>query len=49
MRKTPLQPGLSAMLEVGIMFLPAIPAYVWMWPNVKNTDAFTLDLPSISP
>lgn len=24
------------MLEVGGMFLPAIPAYLWMWPNLKG-------------
>jgi membrane protease YdiL (CAAX protease family) len=27
-----LPPGLSALLEVGVMFLPAIPAYLWVWP-----------------
>lgn len=24
------------LLEVGIMFLPAIPAYLWVWPNVEG-------------
>ncbi len=26
----------SALLEVGLLFLPAIPAYLWMWPNVQG-------------
>ena len=30
-------PSLSALLEVGILFLPAIPAYLWMWPNLGGT------------
>jgi membrane protease YdiL (CAAX protease family) len=34
-----LAPGPSALLEVGIMFLPAIPAYIWLWPNVQGTSA----------
>ena len=29
-------PSLSALLEVGIMFLPAIPAYIWIWSNVEG-------------
>lgn len=29
--------GISALIEVGIMFLPAIPAYLWIWPNVTGT------------
>ena len=29
--------GLSALVEVGILFLPAIPAYIWIWPNVQGT------------
>jgi membrane protease YdiL (CAAX protease family) len=31
--------GLSALLEVGLMFLPAIPAYLWLWPNVEGMQA----------
>ncbi len=26
---------LSALIEIGIMFLPAIPAYLWVWPNLS--------------
>ncbi len=33
----PIHPSLSALLEVGLLFLPAIPAYIWFWPNM--TDA----------
>ncbi|MGE5224691.1 MAG: lysostaphin resistance A-like protein [Omnitrophica WOR_2 bacterium] len=29
-------PGFSALLEVGVMFLPAIPAYLWVWPNLSG-------------
>jgi membrane protease YdiL (CAAX protease family) len=28
--------GLSALIEIGIMFLPAIPAYIWVWPKVSG-------------
>ncbi len=30
--------GLQALIEVGILFLPGIPAYIWLWPNVEGTD-----------
>jgi membrane protease YdiL (CAAX protease family) len=35
-------PYLSALLELGILFLPAIPAYLWVWPNLTGvyTDVF---------
>jgi membrane protease YdiL (CAAX protease family) len=32
-----LSPAQSALLEVGILFLPAIPAYLWLWPNVEGS------------
>jgi membrane protease YdiL (CAAX protease family) len=35
--KERLHPSLVGLLEVGIMFLPAIPAYLWVWPNVSGT------------
>ncbi|HVN55458.1 MAG TPA: CPBP family intramembrane glutamic endopeptidase [Anaerolineaceae bacterium] len=38
--KNQLPPGLSALLEVVVMFLPAIPAYIWLWPNVHGTSAW---------
>lgn len=28
----------SALLEIGILFLPAIPAYLWMWPNLRGAQ-----------
>jgi membrane protease YdiL (CAAX protease family) len=28
----------SAFLELGLLFLPAIPAYLWLWPNVSGTQ-----------
>jgi len=31
-----LHPSLVGLLEVGILFLPAIPAYLWVWPNVRG-------------
>ena len=30
--------GVQALVEVGLLFLPGIPAYLWIWPNVENTD-----------
>jgi membrane protease YdiL (CAAX protease family) len=33
-----MHPGLSALLEVGVMCLPAIPAYLWVWPNLHGTS-----------
>ena len=30
--------GAQALVEVGLLFLPGIPAYLWIWPNVENTD-----------
>lgn len=38
--KSRLHPGLSAILEVVVMFLPAIPAYLWLWPNVAGTSSW---------
>src|SRR3974377_1615097 len=32
--------GVQALIEVGILFLSGIPAYIWLWPNVDNTDWF---------
>ncbi|MBN2550385.1 MAG: hypothetical protein JXB15_14575 [Anaerolineales bacterium] len=34
-----LHPGLRTLLEVGVMFLPAIPAYLWVWPNMEGSSA----------
>ncbi len=34
MRK--LRPEISALLETGLLFLPAIPALVWLWPNLPG-------------
>ncbi len=31
-------PSLSALLEVGILFLPAVPAFLWMWPNLQGVQ-----------
>jgi membrane protease YdiL (CAAX protease family) len=35
--KTRLHPNLAALVEVLIMFLPGIPAYLWLWPKVDGT------------
>ncbi len=29
--------GVQTLIEVGVLFLPGIPAYLWLWPNVENT------------
>jgi len=32
--------GVQALIEAGILFLAAIPAYLWLWPNLENTGWF---------
>lgn len=39
-----LTPAQSALLEVGILFLPAIPAYIWLWPNISDAQARTANI-----
>jgi membrane protease YdiL (CAAX protease family) len=29
--------SLTALVELGLLFLPAIPAYIWLWPNISGT------------
>jgi membrane protease YdiL (CAAX protease family) len=29
-----LSPGAMALLQTAILFLPSIPAYLWVWPNI---------------
>jgi membrane protease YdiL (CAAX protease family) len=41
--KNKFHPGFSALLEVVVMFLPAIPAYIWLWPNVEGTSAWVAE------
>lgn len=31
-----LHPGAAALIEVGFLFLPALPAYLWFWPNASG-------------
>ena len=31
-------PGVPALIEVGILFLSAIPAYIWLWSAVRGTE-----------
>lgn len=33
----PLSKSESALIEIGLMFLPGIPAYFWLWPRVTDT------------
>lgn len=35
--RTRLSPSVAALMEVGILFLPAILAYLWLWPNMHGT------------
>jgi membrane protease YdiL (CAAX protease family) len=35
MRK--LCPELSALVELGLLFIPSIPAFVWLWPGISGT------------
>ena len=32
--------GVQALIEVGILFLPGVPAYLWLWPKIENTGWF---------
>jgi membrane protease YdiL (CAAX protease family) len=31
------QPSVSALVEILLLFSPALPAYLWLWPNVHGT------------
>jgi membrane protease YdiL (CAAX protease family) len=31
-----LPKSVTALLELGLLFLPAIPAHIWLWPNVSG-------------
>ena len=33
----PLTKSESALAEIGLVFLPGIPAYFWLWPRVADT------------
>ncbi len=35
--KIRLLPSQATLVEICILFLPAIPAYLWLWPNVDGT------------
>lgn len=37
MKYKQLHPGLSALVETGILFLPGIPAYFLLWPNLQGS------------
>ena len=32
-----VHPSLRGLLEVGLLCLPAIPAYLWVWPNLRGS------------
>lgn len=42
--KKQMHPGCSALLEVCLLFLPAIPAYLWMWPTLEGTPLRIADI-----
>jgi membrane protease YdiL (CAAX protease family) len=35
-----LQPSVSVLVKILLLFLPAFPAYLWLWPNVQGTGWF---------
>jgi len=37
-------PGFWALVEVGVLFLPAIPAYLWVWPNLEGRPLQIADI-----
>lgn len=42
--KRQLHTGLVTLLEVGVLFLPAIPAYLWLWPYVEGVSWWGLQI-----
>lgn len=43
-RRLHLHRGLTALIEVIILFLPAIPTYLWMWPNLEGLPLRMADI-----
>ena len=41
-RSFPFTAAQSALVELGILFLPGIPALIWLWPRVHGTEWNTL-------
>jgi membrane protease YdiL (CAAX protease family) len=39
--RTRFSPSQSALIEIGLLFLPGIPAYLWLWPLVDDTPWLT--------
>jgi membrane protease YdiL (CAAX protease family) len=37
--QTPRQKALTAIVEIAVLFLPGIPAYIWLWPHVFGAGA----------
>jgi membrane protease YdiL (CAAX protease family) len=37
MMRSRILPSQTVLAEVALMFLPALPAYLWLWPNVEGT------------
>jgi protein-S-isoprenylcysteine O-methyltransferase Ste14/membrane protease YdiL (CAAX protease family) len=35
-----LPPGPSAVLELGLLLTPALPAYLWLWPSLSGTSGW---------
>ena len=46
LRKNPSthNPGINTLIQVGIMFLPAVPAYLWVWPNLQGSTQGTFQV-----
>jgi membrane protease YdiL (CAAX protease family) len=38
------RPSTSAFAEILLLFFPALPAYLWLWPNVEGTGMYELSL-----
>lgn len=36
--KLHLSPSQAALVEIGLLFSPALPAYLWLWPNVSGSE-----------
>lgn len=33
-----IHPSVSALFEIGVLFIPAIPAFLWVWPNLNGSE-----------
>lgn len=42
--QTPRRTAVTAIVEIAVLFLPGIPAYIWLWSNVSGTTAMIANI-----